>query len=53
MEVDITAFRVYALEQSMHHRSHRLQAHGWEAMIPHEWEGSKVGSHWLFGFLDF
>lgn len=26
---------------------------GWEVLAPHEWEGSKVGSHWPFGFLDF
>jgi hypothetical protein len=28
-------------------------SHGWETLAPHEWEGSKVGSHWPFGFMDF
>ena len=37
----------------MHHQKSLAPSCGWEAVILHEWERSKVGSHWPLGFPDF
>ena len=28
-------------------------SHGWEAVVPHEWEGSTVDFHWPLDFPNF